>query len=1133
DTVKPRRSGSASNHQGRFWIGGYEPDRSDRAQGELRSANFRVTHPYASFLVGGGRTDATRVELVQSEGDRVFFKASGGNRENMYARYVDLSELQGESIYIKLVDAESGGWGHINFDDFRFHDADPRIQAKVEAATDREEGFLPLEAAARMTVPEGFEVELVAGEPDLHQPIAFCIDDQGRIWVAEAHSYPVRRPDDEGRDRILVFDDADGDGDWGAPTVFADDLNLVSGIEVGFGGVWVGAAPYLMFIPDRDGDLQPDGEPEILLDGWGYQDTHETLNAFNWGPDGWLYGCHGVFTHSRVGKPGTPDADREPINAGVWRYHPTRHEFEVFAWGSSNPWGVDFDEYGQAVITACVIPHLFHVIQGARYHRQAGQHFNPYVFDDIKTIADHLHYLGATPHSGNDVSDSVGGGHAHCGAMIYLGDAFPAEYRGGVFMSNIHGNRFNVDHLSRRGSGLVGTHGKDFLLANDPWFRGINMRTGPDGNVYLIDWYDEQACHLRTPEIWDRSNGRLYKVSYEGAERSPPVGLASMRAEELVDLQTHTNEWQARVARRVLQERGPDPQVHSALMELMERSDDPRQELRAVWALHATGGLSEPLALALMDHPNEYLRAWAIQLSLEDRAADEMNLRKMVDLSLADPSPVVRLYLASALQRLPHEQRWDIAAGLVAHGEDVGDHNLPLMIWYGIEPLIPSNPGRALELAWVSKIPQVSRFILRRMASGEDASFEPLITALENSDSEIFKSMLLDEMLVALVREDSEPSMPAAWSKVSPGLLQDASYRDRAIALALFFGDSSVAPELRRRLQDENASREARREALENLLRFEDPELPAILHTLLDNPELRGAAVRGLASYEHPRTAELLIAGYETFDLDTRQAAVSTMSSRVVYAKALLQAIIDGKLPSTALDSASARRQIAGFEDRRVNRLMSQAWGHSRPTLEGKLAEIERLKELMSADFLAQADLSRGREITSRTCLICHTLFGSGTDIGPDITGSNRADLDYILGNIIDPNAEVGNQYKMTVVALKNGRYLSGVISDRTERSITIRNDTESAVVSLEDIAKKANGEPRPSPSCPWVSSLRWTTSRFATCSPTWRARSRCPCLPPRITSAVSSMGRAWQAGSPIRRTGACRTGNSSAKPAA
>ena len=363
----------------------------------------------------------------------------------------------------------------------------------------------------------GYKIELYASERDfpLHNPLGMAFDSEGRLFVIVSPTYPHYLPGHTPSDKILVFEDTTGNGKFDRRTVFTDDLNLVSGIEVGFGGVWVGAAPQLLFIPDRNGDLVPDGPPEVLLDGWGLEDTHETLNTFIWGPDGWLYGCHGVFTHSRVGKPGTPAAERVPLNAGVWRYHPTRHEFEVFAWGTSNPWGVDFDDRGQAFLSACVIPHLYHMVQGGRFQRQAGRHFNPFVYDDIKTIGDHVHYVGATPHGGNGISGQVGGGHAHCGMMVYLGGAFPERWRNHLFMNNIHGNRVNVDVPVRRGSGFTGKHGRDFLVANDRWFRGINLHYGPDGAVYLIDWYDQQACHDKRPAIWDRTNGRIYRVQID------------------------------------------------------------------------------------------------------------------------------------------------------------------------------------------------------------------------------------------------------------------------------------------------------------------------------------------------------------------------------------------------------------------------------------------------------------------------------------------------------------------------------------------------------------------------------------------------------------------------------------------
>jgi len=251
------------------------------------------------------------------------------------------------------------------------------------------------------------------------QPIAFAIDDRGRLWVAEAYTYPVRAPEGQGKDRILVFEDTDGDGKFDRRTVFMEGLNLVSGLEVGFGGVWVGAAPNLMFIPIKDGDEPKRRARRKSCSTAGLTRTPRNAEHLHLGAGRLLYGCHGVFTHSNVGKPGAPDSERTRSTPASGRYHPTKHRFELFAEGTSNPWGIDFDEHGQCFVEACVIPHLFHVIQGARYHRQAGSHFNPYVYDDIKTIADHVHWAGNKgPHAGNARSASAGGGHAHAGLLF-------------------------------------------------------------------------------------------------------------------------------------------------------------------------------------------------------------------------------------------------------------------------------------------------------------------------------------------------------------------------------------------------------------------------------------------------------------------------------------------------------------------------------------------------------------------------------------------------------------------------------------------------------------------------------------------------------------------------------------------
>ena len=429
----------------------------------------------------------------------------------------------------------------------------------------------------------------------------------------------ARQPEGKGTDRILVFEDTNGDGKFDKRTVFMEGLNLVSGLEVGFGGVWVGAAPEFLFIPMKDGDEpKPAGPPQVLLDGWGYGDTHETLNTFTWGPDGWLYGCHGVFTQSNVGKPGAPDAERTRLNAGIWRYHPIEHRFELFSEGTSNPWGIDFDKYGQCIIEGCVIPHLWHMIQAGHFQRQAGEHFNPYVFDDIKTIADHVHWAGGgAPHAGNGRSASAGGGHAHAGLMVYQGASWPEQYNGQAFMNNIHGARINMDILEAQGSGFVGHHGQDFILFNDLWSQIVNLQYDQDGSLYMIDWYDKNQCHNADPAVHDRTNGRIFKVVYND-QKTTPVDLQKLSGTELVALQLKANDWWVRHSRRILEERGPNPEVHAALRKILLENPDPTRRVRALWALHATRGLTEELTLAAMKDKEEHVRAWAIQLACED-----------------------------------------------------------------------------------------------------------------------------------------------------------------------------------------------------------------------------------------------------------------------------------------------------------------------------------------------------------------------------------------------------------------------------------------------------------------------------------------------------------------------------------
>lgn len=581
----------------------------------------------------------------------------------------------------------------------------------------REEGApLPLtESAAAMKLPDGFTATLFAGEPDVHQPIGLTIDHRGRLWVCENDSFP--KWEENGKDKIVIFEDSDGDGKFDKRTVFAEGFHYITSVQIGLGGVWVMDCPNLFFFPVKEGEDKPSGEPQIVLDGWNWKGVHNLPNSLTWGPDGWLYGCHGITVESLVGRPGAPDAERTRVSCGVWRYHPTKKMFEYVTAGTTNPWGLDYDTHGQLFMSNNVVAHLWHCIQGAHYERMHGKDINPYSFELMKTCADHLHWGGGawtTSRGGQGAHNEAGGGHSHAGCMLYYGESFPPEYRGTVFMCNTHGHRINNDVLERKGSGFVAHHRPDFMLANDKWFKGVSVQYGPAGDIFFIDWSDTGECH--DYDITDRDHARLYRVAYKGTKKVD-VDLTKESDEKLVEMQTSSNEWYVRHARTVLRDRGLKDDAKAKLTAMFDGSAYPVHRLRAMWTLHQCGAMDEARLLKALSDSDEYVRGWAIQLLAEDKHPSAAALEKFESMAKSDPSAFVRLYLASAMQRTPLEQRKPVLEALVAHAEDADDQNLPLMYWYALEPVVGADRNAGVAFLGKSKIAKVRELVTQRMVA--------------------------------------------------------------------------------------------------------------------------------------------------------------------------------------------------------------------------------------------------------------------------------------------------------------------------------------------------------------------------------------------------------------------------------
>jgi len=1084
DTVHARRGDMYSRHQGQYWIGGYEKH-GDKPTGTLTSVPFKVTHPWASFLVGGGPWEKeTYVEIVC--GKEVIFSTPGMEEEDMRRALVDLTKYKDKEIFIRIVDKHTGHWGHINFDDFRFHEKKPNFPARPKkeppapADVYKFAGLKPEDAAKAMTVPEGFSVTVFAGEPDVHQPIAFCIDHRGRLWVVEAYTYPRRHPEKgpiisaepgqprEG-DKIVIFEDTDGDGKFDKRTVFMEGLNLVSGIEVGFGGVWVGAAPYFLFIPHDEKTDKPAGDPKILLDGWHYEDTHETLNSFIWGPDGWLYGCHGVFTHSRVGKPGTPDDKRIPINAGIWRYHPTRHVFEIFAHGTSNPWGLDYNANGDFFIEACVIPHMWHIIQGGRYHRQAGTHFNPYTYADIQTIANHRHYVGVTPHGGNGRSDSAGGGHAHAGLMCYQGGTWPKEYHGKLFMGNLHGHRINVDVLTPKGSGYVADRNPDFLLTNDKWSIPLAIKSGPDGNVYLIDWYDKQICHSGNPEIWDRTNGRIYKISYKDTKKvAKRLDLSKNTDQQLVSYQFDENDWYARTARRIMQERTAAGKttkdlgrIRVLLTTMATKGETEQLRLRAIWSMHALGILTEPTAEMLRSDKSPHVRGWLSMLNIEFDNGKIGPYRPGRWQINAKDDPVSKRYLLSMLLRQPESaQTTTNYLEVLMSANDAADHNLPYLYWYALEPLCAENPAEALRVAARGNIPMVFQFAARRVgAIGTPEAFDLLTKLLAEAKTDDQRITYFRGLQEGAKGKRNLP-MPKDWTAAFESLMKlpDAGIRNQALGLAATFGDKNALSVLRKVLADSKADTAARLAALTALVDAKDAETIPLLQAALADKELRGAALRALAAFDNAKTPAAILAEYGNFTLAEKRDALATLAARVGFAKELMNAIAAKKIPATDVP-AEIVRQLRGYQDATLDKQIADLWGVVRESPAEKKKLIAMWKARLTSPMASPGDVNLGRAVFAKTCQQCHTLYGVGGKVGPEITGANRGSIDYLLENILDPSAVIPKEYAATRIITTDDRNITGIVKSEANGVLTVQTERELLTIPVADIASRKPSE--------------------------------------------------------------------------
>src|SRR5262245_11252755 len=564
--------------------------------------------------------------------------------------------------------------------------------------------YSPPEALRRMTVPTGFTVELVASEPDIVNPIAMTFDDSGRIWITESIEYP-RKPAGVGRDRVKILEDTDQDGRANQVSVFAEGLNIPTGVAVGYGGVWLLNAPDLLFLREKKGK---ESSREVVLTGFGRTDTHELPNSLTWGPDGWLYGLNGVFNQSRVR---SNNGKEYQFNCALWRVHPRTHEFQVVCEGTSNPYGLGWDSEGSAIVEAChwANDHLFHFVETGHYQRQAGT-FPPFTIP-LRPITDHGHQKTA-----------------YCGIAFLDTDAYPPQFRERVVVGNIHGGALNVDRLQRDGATYLAKGEPDLLNGNDAWFMPVALKIGPDGCLYILDWYDRYHCSqdaARDPEGVDRLKGRLYRLRYKETPRAPQLDLARETDDQLIARLASGNIFLRETAQRILTERlASAPRELRAKLEALVLSGattagERKARLHALWALIGGGALEPAFHLKLLTHSEPAYRAWGVRAAGNFGEVSAAVRRKVAELA-ADPTPDVQLQVAIASRKIKGFDALPVLYDVLAHcGQD---KLIPSITWNNLHPLLETQSAPLVSLirskgSWPPALAALSPRIVERMLS--------------------------------------------------------------------------------------------------------------------------------------------------------------------------------------------------------------------------------------------------------------------------------------------------------------------------------------------------------------------------------------------------------------------------------
>ncbi|MBT4011621.1 MAG: c-type cytochrome [Planctomycetaceae bacterium] len=920
----------------------------------------------------------------------------------------------------------------------------------------------PSDALKQFTTTPLLSVDTVLSDPDIAQPLSIKFDERGRMWVMEYRQYPdpagvevvsrdkyLRTVYDKlplppplgarGQDRISIHEDTNGDGKFDNHKVFVDGLNIATSFAIGDGGVYVLNPPYLLFYRDRNQDDQADGDPVVILEGFGIEDTHSAASHLRWGPDGWLYGAQGSTVSGNIKHYGTEEKPISSMGQGIWRYHPGLKKYEMFAEGGGNTYGVEFDSFGR-VYSGYNGGNTrgFHYVQGGYYLKgfsKHGQLSNPYAFGYFPAMA-HTQVPRFT--------------HTF---VIYEDPILPEYYRNRLYGVEPLQGRVVYSSFEPDTSTFKTTDLGHPLKTTDTWFRPVDIQVGPDGALYVADLYEQRIDHASHFQgRIDNTNGRVYRLRPTENWKNQSFDCSEFTNQELFGLFSSPFRSQRQTALRLLRNRKLSKSDVAQLQTLLT-NDEILVAINALWALNVTGNFDLEIAQRSLTSEHWAVRGWSIRLAADHLELDA-NYQKALLLQVQQEGNVqVRSQMAASARRVSPPLFAGMVKELLQRDDDVLDRHIPLLIWWAIEANATEFESiRQLfgdPKVWTQNMTKsviLQRLVKRYAMSGTRGELENLAWMFQAAPDKASRDVLMAGFEQSFEGR-SLANLPASL------LEQIRAAGGGSLKLKARLGDPAAIATAIETVTNPSASAQQRQDLISVLGQINaaaaiEPLL-GILGSTADK-SIKQATLNALQGFDTDNISANTLAAYVKFSPETQVVAQSLLASRADWTVQLLQQIQEKKIPVDSIRQEAILTMLL-HDNEEIKSQVVELFGELSPATSEQLQT--RIKELISVIAEASGNPYDGKRLFLQHCGKCHQLFTDGGKIGPNLTTYKRDDLQAMLLNVVNPSITIREGFENYALFTLDGRTLTGFIDDQDSRVVVLRGtDGQRTVVNRNNI---------------------------------------------------------------------------------